>query len=161
MNQFEVFVASSESARSDAWRYLRRLRELDNRIEEDMHRLREIAETVATSSVRSTTEQPLRENGSPCRGGKRKRAFSGRAESVAPARDDDESCDGASSDTSLVTLEPTNAQLFVEYRTRRHRVLRYALERVKVAEEIKACGNDVKESLAVHMTQLQRTLRGT
>ncbi|RNF10366.1 uncharacterized protein Tco025E_06812 [Trypanosoma conorhini] len=161
MNQFEVFVASSESARSDAWRYIRRLRELDSRIEEEMHRLREIAGTLASSSGTGPTKERRSEDDSPHSGGKRGRAPSGRMARVAPASGDAEAGDGAPSDTSVVSLEPSNAQLLVESRTRRHRVLRYALERVNVAEELKASGNEVGELLAVHMAQLRRTLHGT
>ncbi|EAN90165.1 hypothetical protein C3747_123g87 [Trypanosoma cruzi] len=160
MNQFELFVASSESARSDAWRYLRRLRELDNRIDENMQRLREIAETVVKPTVTQRTEERKRKNGLPHGNEKRGRSPPGTVTSGAFFRGHGEDEDDVSSETSVVLLEPSEAKLRVEYRACRHRVLRYALEREAVAEELKACGSEMKKCLAVRMAKLRQTLRG-
>ncbi|KAH9586095.1 hypothetical protein LSM04_000588 [Trypanosoma melophagium] len=162
MNQLEFFVASSESARSDAWRYLRRMRELDYRIEEDMSRLREIAQLI-TSSRHEVIESekncqiPLRKNVKRGRPSRASLLDSPKVDVVSLTLDEN----SVTSDTSVVSIEPQKAQILVEYRLCRRRVLRQALEREKVAEELKACGNEMSECLAARMVQLSQTLHET
>ncbi|ORC89721.1 uncharacterized protein TM35_000112550 [Trypanosoma theileri] len=164
MNQLELFVASSESARSDAWRYLRRMRELDSRIEEDMNRLREIAQLLTSSTSRHEVKEsdkdhpkPLRKNAKRGRPPLSKHRDPPKVDVVNLTVDEN----SISSDTSVISIEPHRAQMLVEYRLCRRRVLRQALEREKVAEELKSCGAEMSECLAARMEQFSETLQKT
>ncbi|KEG14103.1 hypothetical protein DQ04_00621120 [Trypanosoma grayi] len=156
MNQLEYFVASSESARSDAWRYVRRLRELDFRIDEELDRLREIAQAMEKFTAGKKREQVSRENGYQRKNGKRGRSSSQERGASATLIDD-----SASDDASVVSMEPHHAQMLMDYRKCRRRAYRCALEREKVAAELKACGDEMTEYLAIRMAHLKQTLRNT
>ncbi|KAG8345831.1 hypothetical protein TRVL_03346 [Trypanosoma vivax] len=153
MNQFELFVASSERARSDAWRYLRHLGELDCRIEEGMYRLKEIAQQLERDVPLSGSEG-LQHATDDRRQSKKRRQSPASMTSQGPGPADNDQ----SRSSSAVLMESSRADLFAEYQACSRRVRRYAFERVKVAEELVKCGEEMANCLERRMAPFRRNL---
>ncbi|EAN79751.1 uncharacterized protein TEOVI_000301800 [Trypanosoma equiperdum] len=152
LNQLELFVASTEHTRSDAWRYLRRLRVLDCKIEEGFDRLHEIAVQLSGTDSdgnlvdnqgNGTLQPDRKKRGRPplC-----KNAFTATPYNV-----------GQSPDSSVLLVDPAVANLHEEFRKHSRSVKRYALEREQIAEELVASGKELTEYLEARMREFRAT----